>query len=109
MPAAGKRCRIAIAILPNGCHAVNAFQRYSPFLRLSRPRSLRKVIHKAFINVAEKGTEAAAATAVIGNTASLPPAPQLFLTADRPFLYFLRDQRTGAILFMGRVMDPSQN
>ena len=41
--------------------------------------------------------------------ASAPPAPQLVLTADRPFLYFLRDKPTGAILFMGRVLDPSQN
>jgi len=68
-----------------------------------------EVIHKAFINVAERGTEAAAATAVVMNTAIAPPAPQLVLTADRPFLYFLRDQPTGAILFMGRVLDPSQN
>jgi serpin B len=69
-----------------------------------------EVIHKAFIDVAEKGTEAAAATGVVMNRdASAPPAPQLVLTADRPFLYFLRDKPTGAILFMGRVMDPSKN
>ena len=68
-----------------------------------------EVIHKAFINVAERGTEAAAATAVTMNTAIALPMPQFVLTADRPFLYFLRDQPTGAILFMGRVMDPSQN
>jgi serpin B len=37
------------------------------------------------------------------------PSGALVLTADRPFLYFLRDQPTGAILFMGRVLDPSQN
>ena len=67
------------------------------------------VIHKAFINVAERGTEAAAATAVTMNTAIALPTPQLVLTADRPFLYFLRDQPTGAILFMGRVLDPSHN
>jgi serpin B len=69
-----------------------------------------EVMHKAFIDVAERGTEAAAATAVVMNgDASAPPAPQLVLTADRPFLYFLRDKPTGAILFMGRVLDPSQN
>jgi serpin B len=69
-----------------------------------------EVIHKAFINVAENGTEAAAATAVVMNgDASAPAAPQLVLTADRPFLYFLRDKPTGAILFMGRVLDPGQN
>ena len=67
------------------------------------------VIHKAFINVAERGTEAAAATAVTMNTAIALPTPQLVLTADRPFLYFLRDKPTGDILFMGRVLDPSHN
>jgi serine protease inhibitor len=42
-------------------------------------------------------------------TVSLPPPPDLVVNANRPFLYFLRDQPTGAILFMGRVLDPSQN
>jgi serpin B len=65
------------------------------------------VIHKAFINVAEKGTEAAAATGVVMSGSAAPIG--LLVNADRPFLYFLRDQPTGAILFMGRVLDPSQN
>jgi len=64
-------------------------------------------VHKAFIDVAEKGTEAAAATGVVMSKASLPMG--LTVRADRPFLYFLRDQPTGAILFMGRVLDPSKN
>jgi len=63
------------------------------------------VQHKAFIDVAEKGTEAAAATAVSMGTTSMPMG--LRIAADRPFLYFLRDQPTGAILFMGRVLDPT--
>ena len=66
------------------------------------------VMHKAFINVAEKATEAAAAVVMNGDP-SAPPAPQLVLASDRPFLYFLRDKPTGANLFMGRVLDPSQN
>ena len=65
------------------------------------------VIHKAFIDVAEKGTEAAAATAVVMKSGSAAPSG-LTVSADRPFLYFLRDQPTGAILFMGRVLDPSK-
>jgi serpin B len=68
------------------------------------------VIHRAFIDVAEKGTEAAAATAVVIRPTGAPlPSVGLVINADRPFLYFLRDQPTGAILFMGRVQDPSQN
>jgi serpin B len=66
------------------------------------------VIHEAFIDVAEKGTEAAAATAVVMNGGGAAPTG-LLVNADRPFLYFLRDQPTSAILFMGRVLDPSQN
>ena len=69
---------------------------------------ISKVLHKAFIDVAEKGTEAAAATAVVV-TAGLAMPVGINVSADRPFLYFLRDQPTGAILFMGRVVDPTQN
>jgi serpin B len=65
------------------------------------------VLHKAFIDVAEKGTEAAAATAVIMGVMGMPMG--LSISADHPFLYFLRDQPTGAILFMGRVLDPGKN
>jgi serpin B len=65
------------------------------------------VIHKAFIDVAEKGTEAAAATAVVMDGSAAPSG--LVIYADRPFLYFLRDQPTGALLFMGRVLDPSKS
>ena len=66
------------------------------------------VIHKAFIDVGEKGTEAAAATAVVMKAGAAAPSG-LSVYADRPFLYFLRDQPTGAILFMGRVLDPTKS
>jgi serpin B len=69
---------------------------------------ISNVIHKAFIDVAEKGTEAAAATAVTMNAGAAPPQG-LRISVDRPFLYFLRDQPTGAILFMGRVLDSTKN
>jgi len=66
------------------------------------------VIHQANIDVDEKGTEAAAATAVGMDTGG-GPSPLETITArfDRPFLFFLRDVETGAVLFMGRVVDPS--
>jgi serpin B len=66
------------------------------------------VIQKAFIEVTETGTEAAAATAVVlGGESVEPPRrqPRPF-HADHPFLYVVRDQETGAILFMGRVVNP---
>jgi serpin B len=65
------------------------------------------VVHKAFIAVGEKGTEAAAATAVVLNRKAAAVDP-LNLVVDRPFLFFVRDEPTGAILFMGRVTDPSK-
>ena len=64
------------------------------------------VIHDANVEVDEKGTEAAAATAVVMGPTSLP-AQAVQLRVDRPFLFALRDLPTGAILFLGRVGDPS--
>lgn len=67
---------------------------------------IQNVIHEAFIAVDEDGTEAAAATAVVvGRTSA--PVDVVELTVDRPFLYAIRDNDTGAILFLGRVTDPS--
>jgi serpin B len=64
------------------------------------------VIHEAYIAVDEEGTEAAAATAVVMR-ATAAPLETVQLTIDRPFLFALRDLETGALLFLGRVMDPS--
>ena len=64
------------------------------------------VIHDANVEVDEKGTEAAAATAVVMGPTSLP-AQAVQLRVDQPFLFALRDLPTGAILFLGRVGDPS--
>jgi serpin B len=67
-----------------------------------------KVIHQANIDVDEKGTEAAAATAVLGLTGGPGDTSKpVVVRADRPFLFVLTDVPTGAILFMGRVADPS--
>jgi serpin B len=70
---------------------------------------LSKVFHKAFVKVDEKGTEAAAATAVVMTPKSVmrPVQPPVEFKADHPFLFFLRDTRSGVILFMGRVSDPA--
>jgi serpin B len=67
---------------------------------------ISNVIHQANITVDEKGTEAAAATAVIMRATAMPAEP-LHLRVDRPFLFVLRDVPTGAILFLGRILDPS--
>ena len=65
------------------------------------------VFHKAFVKVDEKGTEAAAATAVVMPRAgSAAPSQPLEFKADHPFLFFIRDNASGLVLFMGRVADP---
>ncbi|MFH2006631.1 MAG: serpin family protein [bacterium] len=65
------------------------------------------VIHKAFVDVNEAGTEAAAATAVVmGADAGAPPPPPIELIVDRPFLFLIRDSGTGTVLFVGAVENP---
>ena len=65
---------------------------------------ISKVIHQAFVEVNEEGTEAAAATAVI---MELTAIMEEYFTADHPFVFLIQHEETGAILFMGTVMDPS--
>jgi len=65
------------------------------------------VIHKAFVSVDEAGTEAAAATAVIMELTAMPETP-VEVTLNRPFIFLIRDIETGAILFVGRVMNPGE-
>ena len=64
------------------------------------------VLHKATITVDESGTEAAAATAVIMGIKSAMPEDPISLVIDRPFLFLIRHEPTGTILFMGRVVEP---
>jgi serpin B len=66
---------------------------------------IRDVLHKAFVSVDEAGTEAAAATAVPMEEAA--PAPLVEVIVDRPFIFLIRDIETGAILFVGRVLNPA--
>jgi serpin B len=68
---------------------------------------VQDVLHKAFVDVNEKGTEAAAVTVVVVGTKSKPPATPEF-RADHPFLFVIRDRKTGTVLFMGRVSDPTK-
>jgi len=66
---------------------------------------ISEVLHKAFVSVDEAGTEAAAATAVIVGETAIPGQP-VEVTIDHPFIFLIRDIETGAILFVGHVMNP---
>ncbi|MGQ9800891.1 MAG: serpin family protein [Candidatus Saccharicenans sp.] len=65
-----------------------------------------QVIHQAFVEVNEEGTEAAAATAVIVGIKMVQQKP--VFRANHPFIFLIQEKRTGAILFFGRVMDPTK-
>jgi serpin B len=87
-----------------------AFTENADFSRMTRDEELMigGVFHGAFLRVDEAGTEAAAATAVTMNVTSAPmeePEP-VVVTIDRPFMLAIRDRETGAVLFLGRVVDP---
>ena len=86
---------------------VDAFGGNADFSGMSASKlAIADVIHKAFVKVDEKGTEAAAATAVIVGPPSVPPQLEPFVM-NRPFIFLIRDIPTGQVLFVGRVVDPA--
>jgi len=70
---------------------------------------ISQVVHKAFVDVNEEGTEAAAATGVVMGLTAMPvDKPKPVFRADHPFVFLIRDNRNGAILFLGRLTDPTR-
>ncbi|MBW3595725.1 MAG: serpin family protein [Planctomycetes bacterium] len=88
-----------------------AFSDQADFTGMSTAEELMisEVVHKAFVDVNEEGTEAAAATGVVvaATAAPVQQEPVVF-RADHPFVFLIRDNRTGAILFLGRVANPNE-
>ena len=66
-----------------------------------------KVIHQTYVAMNEEGTEAAAATVVLGYPTSAPVQQPIPVVLDRPFIYRIIDDQSGATLFIGQVLDPS--
>jgi serpin B len=85
----------------------DAFGDKADFSGMDNSKELRlsKVVHKAFVDVNEEGTEAAAATGVMITTRGLPPPTPEFI-ADHPFIFLIRHNSSKSILFMGRVTNP---
>jgi serpin B len=76
----------------------------------ARDLFISAVVHKAFIDVDEEGTEAAAATGVvIRSMAIMMPQPIPIFRADYPFIFLIRDNHSGSILFLGRLVDPTKS
>lgn len=76
-------------------------------ITLSKPFFIQAAVHSAWVDVDEEGTEAAAATAFVLPTKSTASLPIVF-SVDHPFVFLIRDNKTGLILFLGRVTDPSK-
>ena len=70
-----------------------------------KPLYIQSAVHKAFVDVNEVGTEAAAVTAIKMGTTSIGPPPLIF-KADHPFIFLIQDKETNQILFFGRVVNP---
>ena len=88
---------------------IDAFSSNADFSGINgrRDLSISAVIHKAYVDVNEEGTEAAAATAVTIKLTSIGPSRTPVFKADHPFLFLIRDNHSGSILFIGRVMNPN--
>jgi serpin B len=70
------------------------------------PMAIDEIIHSVVVEVSEEGAEAAAVTAITARTTTAFRPPPASFTIDRPFLFYIVDSRTGAILFQGRIADP---
>jgi serpin B len=87
---------------------VDAFTSAADFSGMNGKRDLfiSAVIHKAYVDVNEEGTEAAAATAIGMRVTAIEEPPPVF-RADHPFIFIIRDKVTDSILFLGRVINPT--
>jgi serpin B len=108
LPKFGAESRLELARLLGALGMPTAFGDTADFSGITAEEQLviDAVIHQANIDVDERGTEAAAATAVMMRATAMPAEP-VELTVDRPFLFALRDTDTGAVVFLGRIADPT--
>ncbi|TKJ38743.1 MAG: serpin family protein [Planctomycetes bacterium B3_Pla] len=101
--------RFSLASVLKSMGMTNAFSAKADFSGMNGRRDLfiSAVIHKAYVDVNEEGTEAAAATAVTVRLTSIAPTQMPVFRADHPFLFLIRDNQSDSILFIGRVMNPN--
>jgi len=99
--------KFSLASVLQSMGMTDAFSRNADFSGMTGGKDLfiSAVVHKAYVDVNEEGTEAAAATGVTMKLLSIPAPPARFV-ADHPFMFLIQDNKTGNILFIGRVMNP---
>ncbi len=102
-------CRLDLAGVLAAMGMPSAFRRGADFSGISHANDLfiSHVVHQAFVDVNEEGTEAAGATGVVVSRTAVEPTRPLELRVDHPFLFIIRERQTGSILFLGRVVDPT--
>jgi serpin B len=100
--------RFSLAQVLQSMGMTDAFSDKADFSGMTGSRDLfiSAVVHQAYVDVNEEGTEAAAATGVTMRLTSVGPDTTPVFRADHPFLFLIRDKTTGSILFLGRVMNP---
>ncbi len=88
----------------------DAFSLAADFSGMDGARDLfiSAVVHKAFVDVNEEGTEATAATGTVMKMLAVMPQPTTVFRADHPFIFLIRDNHSGSILFLARVIDPTK-
>ena len=103
-------CQFSLADVLRQMGMKDAFSGAADFSGMNGKRDLfiSAVIHKAYVDVNEEGTEAAAATAVVVGITAVRPEKIPVFRADHPFLFLIRDNKSGSILFIGRTMNPAE-
>ena len=101
--------RFGLAGVLRSMGMMDAFSEKANFSGMNGKRDLfiSAVVHKAYVDVNEEGTEAAAATGVVMRVTSVEPERIPVFRADHPFLFLIRDNKSGSILFIGRAMNPA--
>lgn len=108
MPRFKMTSRFSLAQVLQSMGMADAFSDKADFSGMTGSRNLfiSAVVHQAYVDVNEEGTEAAAATGVAMRLTSVGPDDTPVFRADHPFLFLIRDKTTGSILFLGRVLNP---
>jgi serpin B len=108
VPKFKQTCQFSLADVLKQMGMTDAFSGKADFSGINGKRDLfiSAVIHKAFVDVNEEGTEAAAATAVVVGLTAVGPKETPVFHADHPFLFLIRDNSSGSLLFIGRMINP---